>query len=122
VTAAVLAGAQPAPDGRWALLVELVGSDWVHFVDPDFYNLFGRDLTRVQRLTSASGLTVLRAGYQDTASATYVELSTGDTRKLRFESCGMNLEAIEGIELPEDDLELELEKTHLRAPRMLPTG
>jgi hypothetical protein len=104
VTSAVLGGSLPAPDGHWALLVELAGSNWVHFVDPATLNPFTRDFNLAERLSKESGLKMLRVGYQDTAGATYVELRNGDARTLWFESTGEDFGADSDMEDEEFDL------------------
>lgn len=88
VTQQVLAGECPAPDGRWALLVKLRGTDWVHVADPSQLNPFTRDSNIAERLAEGSGLRVLQTGYQDTANATYVIVHLDGERELMFESTG----------------------------------
>jgi hypothetical protein len=95
VTSQVLDGKLPAPDGRWALLVELVGSDWVHFAAPEMLNLFHRDFKLGNRLAEQSGLRVLTTGHEDCSGATFVEVQEGAHQVLYFESTGDDFRGVE---------------------------
>jgi hypothetical protein len=110
VTKQVLADECPVPDGRWALLVKLRGTNWVHLADPSQLNPFTRDYQLAERLAEGSGLRVLQTGYQDTASATYVIVRAGKDRELLFESTGAGFG---GDPLEDFDLEDELEQDEL---------
>jgi hypothetical protein len=80
---AVLAGGQPAPEGLWYLLVELVGTGWLHLA----HGL--RSFDHFDWLARQVGVPVMRTGFQDTAGATYVQVVEGEKQTLNFESTGM---------------------------------
>jgi hypothetical protein len=63
VTEAVLAGKQPAPNGLWYLLVELVGTDWLHLAHGLRY------FDHFDWLARQVGVQVMRTGFQDTAGS-----------------------------------------------------
>lgn len=84
VTEAVLDGKQPAPDGLWYLLVELVGTDWLHVAHGMKY------FDRYEALARQVGVPVMRTGFQDTAGATHVAVREGADDTLVFESTGMS--------------------------------
>ncbi len=128
VTEDVLQGNCPVPDGRWALLVKLAGTDWIHVADPTIHNPFTRDSNVAERLASASELRVLQTGYQKTAGATYVFLWQGTNKTIAFESMGLDFDEsvsrdadeIDLEDLDEDDfdrLEMEMEKTRFASDR-----
>lgn len=99
VTQQVLEKKLPVPDGRWALLVELTGSDWVHYANPEMLNPFGRDFGIGSKLAEQTSLRCLTTGHEDCSSATFVELQNGTQQVLRFESTGEDFDAeIENFE------------------------
>lgn len=106
VTRQVLAGECPVPDGRWALLVKLRGTNWVHVADPSQLNPFTRNSQLPERLAADTGLRVLQTGYQDTACATYVIVHQDKEHELMFESTGAGFGA---DPFTSSDLEDELE-------------
>jgi hypothetical protein len=83
VTESVLAGKQPAPEGLWYLLVELVGTGWLHLA----HGL--RHFDHLDWLAKQVGVPVMRTGFQDTAGSTYVVVIEGEKKILDFESTGM---------------------------------
>lgn len=83
VTGQVLVGELPAPSGAWFLVVELLGTPWLHVAHG--YRRFEYE----ERLIQLAGAPVLRTGYQDTAGATYARINEGASLTLDFESTGM---------------------------------
>ncbi len=85
VTADVLAGKRPAPDGTWLLLVALAdGTPWMHVAHG--YRYF----EQFENLATWLDVPAMRVGYQDTAGATHVTVREGGDDTLFFESTGMS--------------------------------
>ncbi len=83
VTEAVLTSKQSAPGGLWYLLVELVGTDWLHLTHSLRY------FDHFDWLARQVGVPLMQTGLQDTAGSTYVKIVEGEEQILNFESTGM---------------------------------
>ncbi|MEM1099253.1 MAG: ankyrin repeat domain-containing protein [Planctomycetota bacterium] len=90
VTQDALNGTLVMPDGRWALLVKLAGTPWVHALAAE--GPFARDMDFGQRLSKLTGRRTVVTGHEKTSGVTYVSTYEAGERKMDFGSMGLDFQ------------------------------